>query len=255
MNKLLRPRFLPIIVMLCSILGILLRLWTIGPGPDADGLYPPQTLAWVLLWVFTAITAVVILLSSMGLKKTGPYEHSYPKSILGAIGSILAAAAILIYAIKALGSALVVMDTITAVLGILSGIAMLVTAYFRFQGKKPPFLLHCLVCIYFALRAFNHCRGWSNEPQIGVFIFSFLASVSIMLALYQRACFDVDLGKRSHSLFWSMLSVYLCLVAMPGESQLLFYGAMALWMITNVCSLSPVPQAPAAEPQPDSAEE
>ncbi len=249
MKKFINPKFLTIIAPFCGVIGFLLRLWTIGPGPDADGLYPPQTLAWVLLAVFSILTAAVILLGSLNLTKTGSYEHSYPKSLFGAIGYILAAAGILICAYQSMSPTNRILDKLTVILGFVSGVAMLAAAYFRFSGKKCPFILHTIVAVYLAVRAFNRCQLWSNEPQIGIFIFSFLASLSLMLAMYQRATFDVDLGKRSKSLFWSLLSVYLCLVALPGEKEMLFYGGMALWSITNLCSLNPVPKAVEAEPE------
>lgn len=251
MKKFINPNLLTLIVPFLGIVGFLLRLWTIGPGPDADGLYPPQTLAWVLLAVVSVLTLAVILLGSLNLTKTGSYEHSYPKSLLGAIGCILGAAGIFICAFKSMDPTNQVLDNITVVLGFLSGACMLATAYFRFTGKKCPFIFHTIVSVYLAIRAFNRCRLWSNEPQIGIFLFGFLASLSLMLAMYQRATFDVDLGKRSKSLFWSLMSVYLCLVALPGDQEMLFYGGMALWLMTNLCSTNPVPKAPAPEVEPE----
>lgn len=249
MKKFINPKFLTIIAPFCGVIGFLLRLWTIGPGPDADGLYQPQPLAWVLLGVFSVLTAAVILLGSLNLTKTGTYEHSYPKSLFGAIGYILAAAGILICAYQSMSPVNQILDKLTVILGFVSGAAMLAAAYFRFSGKKCPFFLHTIVAVYLAVRAFNRCRMWSNEPQVGIFIFSFLASLSLMLAMYQRAAFDVGLGKRSNGLFWSLLSVYLCLVALPGEAEMLFYGDMALWAMSNLCNLNPVPNAVEAEPE------
>lgn len=251
MKKFINPTLLTVIVPILGVIGFLLRLWTIGSGPDADGLYPAQTLAWVVLIVFSVLSAAVILLGSLNLKKTGDYAHSYPKSILGAIGCMLAAVGIFICAYQALAVVGNRLDQITVILGFVAAVCMLATAYFRFAGKKCPFLLHTVVAVYLAIRAFSHCRMWSNEPQISIFFFSFLASLAVMLAMYQRATFDVDLGKRSKSLFWSLLSVYLCLVALPGEQEMLFYGGMALWAMTNLCNLNPVPRMPAVEAQPE----
>ncbi len=255
MKKFINPTLLTVIVPIFGVIGFLLRLWTIGPGPDSEGLYPPQTLAWVLLAVCSVLATAVILLGSLNLTKTGAYEHSYPKSLFGAIGYILAAAGILICAYKSISPANRVLDNITMVLGFLSGACMLAAGYFRFTGKKCPFIFHTVVAVYLAIRAFNRCQQWSNEPQIGIFLFSFLASLSLMLAMYQRTTFDVDLGKRSKSLFWSLLSVYLCLAALPGEQEMLFYGGMAIWAMTNLCNTNPVPKTPAPEVEPENTEE
>ena len=249
MKKFINPTLLTVIVPFLGVVGFLLRLWTIGPGPDADGLYQPQTLAWVLLAVFSVLIAAVILLGSLNLAKTGTYEHSYPKSLFGAIGCLLAAVGMFICAYNAMGSANRRLDTVTFIVGFIAAACMLATAYFRFSGKKCPFILHTVVAVYLALRTFNRCQMWSNEPQVGIFIWSFLASLSLMLAMYQRLTFDVDLGKRSKGLLWSLLSIYLCLVALPGEQEMLFYGGMAIWAMTNLCNLNPVPKAVEAEPE------
>jgi hypothetical protein len=201
----------------------------------------------VLLAVFSVLTAAVILLGSLNLTKTGTYEHSYPKSLFGAIGCLLAAVGMFICAYNAMGSANRRLDTVTFIVGFIAAACMLATAYFRFSGKKCPFILHTVVAVYLALRTFNRCQMWSNEPQVGIFIWSFLASLSLMLAMYQRLTFDVDLGDRKNSVFWSLTSAYLCIVSMADQSQLLFFGCMTVWMLADLPSLRALP---VAEEQP-----
>ena len=55
MNKILRPKNLPTVVLIAGILAAALRIWTIGGGPDAAGLYPRQPVAWNLLWLLTVL--------------------------------------------------------------------------------------------------------------------------------------------------------------------------------------------------------
>jgi hypothetical protein len=187
------------------------------------------------------------------LKNPGRYADNFPKSIPGGIGCAAAALAILVSGSQGLLTALApqvptpgamisipLLGIITGLLGIASAASLAFTAFCRFTGKKPHFLTHAIPCLYFALRVFDCCRAWSNETQTGVFIFQFLASVCVMLASYQLCCYDVNLGNRKSSLFWSLSSVYFCALTLPMGEDLLFYACMGLWLATNLCSIRPL---------------
>lgn len=256
MKKYLHPKFLPLLVSAAGLIGILLRWWTIGTGPDRDSLYAPQPIAWALLWIVTIPTLGAVMLIGKRLKNPGRYSDNFPASPVGAAGCALAALGILVSGqAPAAGDFL---STIAYFLRLLSFATLALIALNRYQGKQPFFLLHTIPCLYFALRIFLLCRIWSNETQIGVFLFPFLASICVMLASYQLACFDVNLGKRKTCLFWSLSAVYFSMLALPGSDEPLFYIGMAAWLLTNLCSLRPLkarkPQ-PAPEPAPEAAPE
>ena len=158
-------------------------------------------------------------------------------------------------------------DTVTGIFGILAGVCLLISALHRAVGRKPFFLFNGVVCLYLALRLFNCCQRWSNEPQLNTVVFPFLASIALMLSAYHRVCFDVDLANRRWAAFWTLMSVYLCVVAMISFEQPLFYGLAALWQMANLCSMRPLKRKPqpvireteapqsAGETQPPEAEE
>lgn len=259
MKKFINPKTIPIIVILSSLAGLALRLWTIGDGPDAFGLYPSKPLAWGLLWLLTGLVAIAIIAANWKLKKTGSYEDNFPKSVPGMIGNVLAGISILVSSVQLLigMSQPSFMDMLLGLVGLGAGAVLIVLGVYRFQGKKPNFLLHGLLCLYFALRLFICCRTWSNEPQLGVIVLPFLASLVLMLACYQRTCFDVDLGNRRHSLLWSLLGTYLCILAILSFEDVHFYGACALWLMTDLCSLRPIKRKklPTEEPAEETADE
>lgn len=249
MKKYFHPKFLPILIQVAGLLGLLLRLLTMGKGPDSEGLYAPQPVAWTMLWIVTILTLTAVVVMSARLKVPGKYSDNFPASLPGAIGTGLAALGIILSKqVFPMGSDL--LSTLTSILGIVSFAALALAALNRYQGKKPPFFVHAVPCLFFALRIFLLCRIWSNESQIGVFLFPFLASICIMLASYQLACFDVNLGKRRVSLFWSLSGVYFSLLALPGGEEPIFYATMALWLLTNLCSLRPMkPRKPQPDPE------
>lgn len=248
MKKYLRPRYLPLITVAAGLLGFFLRQWTLGAGPDRDGLYSPQPVAWTLLWILTAATLGAIVFLTAKLKNPGHYSDNFPPSPISAIGTALAAVTLLFTGIKILFSAAGLLATISGILGVVAAVCLAMAAFARYHGNRPAFLIHALPCLFFALWIFDRCRDWSNEPQISVFLFPLLASICIMLAAYQLASFDVELGKRRQSLFWSLSGVYFCMLTLAGGKDLLFYGCMAIWLLTNLCSLRLLK---ARKPQPD----
>lgn len=254
MKKLIRPRHLPALVAFAGLLGFLFRIWAMGKGPDIEGLYAPQPLAWALIWVLTAAVLAAVIWLPRKLRSPGRYADHFPPSITGAIGSVLASVACLTSAIGVLDGTLGGLTTPTAILGFGSVACFAFAAFARFTGKQPMILVHVVPFLYFALLTFDRCRNWSNQTQIGLFIFPFLASLCIMLATYQRACLDVDMGKRRSSLFWSLLAVYFCILSLPASKDMLFFGAMAVWLLTNLCSLRPLNRRKPQEPVEPAAE-
>lgn len=231
---------LPLIVSIAGVVGFVLRLWTLGGGPEAEGLYAAAPVAWILLWILTAAVPVVTVILCRPLSETGKYLDNFPASPISAVGALLAALAIAISSVGRLTDSQTTITFLAGVIGLLAAAGMGVVGYSRLKGRKPIFFCHAAVCLFFAFDVFDMCRAWSNETQTGVFILSFLARLSVMLAAYHLCAFDVDLGKRKPSLLWSLLSVYLCLVALADAKDIWFYGGLALWLMTNLCSLRPI---------------
>ncbi len=255
MKKILRPKFMPLIAIITGVLAAALRFWTIGDGPDA--LYARQPVAWNLLWTLTVLVFAFSMLCLRRLKTPGQYHENFPASPISAVGSGLAAVGIGLSVpalLKIQGNSFA---TFTGILGIVAAVAMGYVAYCRFKGVKPNFLAHFSLCAFMALQIFCACRTWSNEPQLGVFVFPFLAMISVMLASFQLACFDADMGKRRSCLLWCLMGVYLSMAALPGSGDLLFYGCMALWLLTNLPSLQMLKQPPVVQeptPEPENSE-
>ena len=239
MKKILNSKTIPYIVIGGSVVGLLLRLWTLGTGADAFGLYPRNPLAWVLLWLLTAAVISAVVVAIRPLKKSGNYHENYPKSVPGMIGYVLAGGCFIMSGINQLGNLTGITDQVAAIAGLIAGAVMLVLGVLRLLGKKPNFLLHGLICLYFAIRLFNQCQLWSNEPQTGIIIMPFLGTMCLLLSAYQRICFDVGLGHRRVMLFWSLLATYFCIVAVLSFREIAYYAACALWQMTNLCSLRP----------------
>lgn len=246
--------FLPLLVLFGSLLAVALRIWTCGDGPNGAGLFEPRPLAWTLLWILTAAVTGICLVMLRGMKNPGTYRDNYPRSVMAGLCAVPAALSFLVSGYFQLRDAVALslpgttaVDTVTGIFALIAGLCLLFSAAQRFVGKRPFFLVNGLVCLYLALRLFNRCRIWSNEPQMGTVVFPFLASTALMLSAYYRVRFDVNLGDRSKSAFWSLMSVYLCVVAIVSFEQPLFYGMCALWQMVDLCSLRPLKRRPQVE--------
>lgn len=253
MRPILRPKHLPFLILTCSILGFVLRLWALGGGPDAEGLYTTRPIPWLLFWVVTVPTLALTGWTASTLKTPGSFSDNFPVSLSHAIGSAVAVLGIALSAISQLAARADRLSGICGVVGILAAIAMAVVAYSRVRGNKPFFLCHIAVCLYLALVIFERCKAWGNEPQFGVFLVPFLALVFVMLAAYHLATFDVDLGDRRKSFFWSLGAAYFCIVSLADRTNMVFFGCMAIWLLTNLCS--PRHLKPQEQPLPTDTDE
>ncbi len=249
MNKILKPKFAPLVATSGGLLGFFLRLAMLNGGTDAEGLYPPATALWIVLWIVSIAVPVLVILMTRPLKEELKYSETFPASIVSALGSLVGTVGFGVSAITMLKNN-VNGDTITFIaglIGLFASLMLTMTGYDRLKGRRPHFLCHISACLFMALRIFDQCKVWSNEPQIGIFLFPLLAQIVVMLAAYHLCAFDLKLGKRPTSLLWSLTGVYLCLVALPSGDSI-FFGCMAVWLLTNICSLRPA-KRPKLTPQ------
>lgn len=240
MKRIFKPDLAPLAVLFGGVAGFLLRLWTLGSGPDEQGLYEPMILPWCLLVMVSLAVAAVILLSISRLKDAGKYADHFPASKFGAATHILAAIGVLLSTFRAAEGTSAGLWMITVALGIGSTICLSLGALARLNGNRPPFWLHAVPCLFLALRSFLYCRAWGNVTQTGVFLFPFLASIFIIFAMYQLTCYDVDLGHRLRNLFWSLYGCYLCIISLAFCDDVVFYLSMGLFLLTNHCRLQPI---------------
>lgn len=257
MRKLLR--FADAIVLLCGTLGMLLQFWVRMSGPDEKGLYPASHPGWILSWILTAAVAVFIWLLTRQAGNSRSYKANFPASIVGALGCAAAAAAVALSGIQRLRESILWLDTLAGYAGILSGVGLMAAAVFRFLGKKPPFVCYMLPCVFFCLHVFYLGRELGGEPEPVRYLLRYLATLSLIPASYQLWGFCVGDGDRQKSLFWSLLSGFLCILSCPMGTNGFFYIALGFWLLSNPCALKYLPRrsrpAPQLEPEPETGTE
>ncbi len=236
-------KFFPFAHYLALILGaaaITLRLIMLLGGTDERDLYPANHPAWIALCLLAVAATVFFFLVSRHTEAKRSYRQNFPASLPGALGCLAGGAAIAATGLTELTDTLGLVLGITSVLG---GGALIYGGWLRLKGRKTPFFVHMLPCLYFALRIFSMGRILGAEPEISRYLFRFLAALATLMAAYQLWGFDVGLGHRNKSLFWSLTATVLSMAAIPGSPDKLLYLGTALWLITNLCSLAPARRA------------
>ena len=241
MKNIFSPKNLPWAVPAAGGIGLLLRLWLLNTGVDEKGFLISGHIADILVWALTAIVIVTVLLCTRSLQQAAKYGFNFPVSMTGAIGCLLGAAGIAIASIAELTAYDDVLALACAVIGLLAAVSLGYLGFCRHKGLRPSILCHCVLCIYLMLRLINQYRHWSSDPQLQDYCFQLLATVCLMLAAYHRATFDANLGKRRPHAFYHLCAVYFCCLSLTEVSGIAFYLGTGVWMLTDLCSLAPMP--------------
>ena len=246
-------KYLPhidLITLAVAAIGILLRMWHLGAGVDEQGLYPANHMAWTLLLILSAALVAVLFLIAGYAGKSRSYNANFSSSVTGAVGYALAGCAMLLSSWDFLRGDNATLYYLTGAVGLPAALALLLGGWCRRKGKRPAFPVFALPCVYFALRLFCTGHAWGDEPELHRYLLGFFADLLCALAIYQLWAFAVGLGNRSKCLLCSLLAVYMCLVAVPGNTDWIFYLAIAIWLFTNLCPKTAAPFRPDFKPDP-----
>ena len=238
MKNILKPDKLPWIVLGSGLLGLLLRLHLMGTE-DAKGLLASGHPAELILWILTGCVLALLLYGTRNLLEADKYFFNFPASLPGGIGTLLAAMGIAITSLIELYDGADFMGSITAWLGIIAALALILAASCRWKGYHPSRLCYAAVCLYLMVRLIFLYRHWSADPQLQDYCFQILAAVFLMLAAYHRAAFAADAGKRRPYAFFNLASIYFCCLSLTSPEHIPLYLGAGVWMLMDLCSLIP----------------
>ncbi len=262
MKKLLR--YADGLVLMAGALAMMLRIWLLRLGPDAKGLYPANHASTILLIILSFGILIFFYLLSRHAGGNRNYQANFPASIIGALGMALAALGIAWYSLTLLEARDGFLCVLTGLLGLLTGIGLLIGALLRHAGKRPHYFVYLLPCLFFALRLFYIGKTLGDEPEATRYMLAFLASIAMIPTFYQFWGFCVGDGNRRNCLFWSLLTAFLSLAAVPANEHWQLYMSVALWLVTGLPVLQYLPRRHApmepldtaeAEPEPEATED
>lgn len=241
------------LILSVGLLGGLLRALFYLTGTDEKGLLIPGHWAHVGTWAVTFAAAAAIVILCRSIQGPEKYEHSFPVSAIRAAGCGFCALAMLISGIAGAKNAASSLDVMVVVLSFAAAAALGYVSFCRLTRTRPFFAAHAVVCVFLALRMVCQYRLWSSDPQLQDYCFHMAAHVGLMLTAYHFAAFDAGIG--SHRKLWTLglAAVYLCLISLFRNQDMLFVGACGIWVFTNLPALSVPPrrQRPAMQAMDD----
>lgn len=241
MKKYLKTQNLPWFVLGAGVLGLILRFWLVSTENE-DGFVTRNHISAILVVVLTLSVAVVVFLGTRSLQQASKYRFNFPASVPGALGTLVAALGVGSTSVVELVIAADVLHVITAILGLVTVVALVFLTDCRWKGLHPSTLFHVAICAYLMLRLICMWRQWGSHAELQDFCYQLLATVCLMLSAYHRATFDANFGKRHSYAFFSLMSVYFCILSLAAWTRPVFFFTMGIWQLTDLCNLTPLPK-------------
>ena len=243
-----KPGLLKLFTLSAGLLGLLLRLVLFSTAVDEKGLLMAGHWAGVSEWVLTGLVLVAVFGLTRVFHGSGTSRYDYPVSIGAGLGCLVLGGTILVSSIRALANPpSSIADLVCLILSFLTVIALLAIAVCRFAGAKPLFLLHGVLCAYFAISMVGQYQQWSSDPQLQDYAFCLCAYLALMLTAYHLAAFDASMG--SHRSLWLMglVAVYLCCLGLQCVTDAPLLLAAGFWALTNLTGMKGLTAAPPQE--------
>lgn len=246
-----KAKFLKILVPAAGLVACGMRIALYATGFDGRSLLIQNHWARIGLLVLTGAVGAVLLLLGWQISGSEDYRDARPKAGPSFLGSLIASLALAFTCGMEFGAFPSVMHIALWVLGVTAALCFGFISICRRRGKKPNFLLHSVICVYFALRTVVLYRTYSSDPMTQGYTFYLMAYVALMLSAYHHAAFDVGMGKHRWLWITSLAAVYLCCAAVVNCPDALLLAACALWAFTNLTNLSVRLRRNRPQPQPE----
>lgn len=241
-----KSSFLPLLAMGAGIVCAVLRSILYAIGFDDRGLmsnFHPLHIACVVVAAALAGYAALYLRRQ---DDSASREDSSPNPRKWVGFAVLIPLWFLTSAFSALDQIEDKLTAARAMLGFAAVLCLALTCWCRIQGKRPSFLLHGLLCVFFAVDMICRYRPWSGNPQLPDYTFPLLACIFLTLTAYYRVAFDVELPSPKLFRFCSVMAIFFCVSVFSGPEDVNFYVGGALWAVFGLLA----PKSTTAEPRP-----
>lgn len=228
---------LPVMMLIWGSAALMLRKTLYATAVDVKGLLARYQPLEIALTVLTVGVLIQILVAVRKREASGGHGDTFASGIGCAIGSVAAGAGILVTVwntAPAMGSYL---ELAWRYLGLVAPVCLLLAGISRALGKKPFFLLHVVVCLYFLLHIVNHYQLWSSQPQMQDYIFSLLGVMALMFFGFYTAALEADCGNDRMLLGMGLSAIYLCCAELARSSCPWLYLGGLVWVLTDLCSM------------------
>jgi hypothetical protein len=253
----LKKIYLPLLAVL-SLLGGAARLWNLKTAIDSEGLFVaghPSTYVLVALSLISVLLLGILSIRSPG--RSGEALVLYSRSPVSSVAAFLLLLGVILEFVEALVSGPGLSAPILCLLGIVSGICLLVVAAGRKRGRCFHPCLELLPVLYLLIKLILNFKSWSTDPIILDYCFLLFALIFSLLGFYHSAGFCFDQGKPRKALFYASAGIYFSLMAavdgiLDGSiATFAIYLSLLLWLWPIVSCLLLPREAPKVEQPPE----
>ena len=240
MKKFLKSQILTLMALFCGIGMLFLRLSHLATINE-HSLLASGHIGGIAASVLALLVPAILLWQSLVLPKDNICK--FPASIPAAIGCSVAALGVGYTAMQILMH--VSSNTlylVLGVLGLLATISLVIMAGCRWQGVKTNVLCYIVVTLFFILLLIVQYQIAAINTQLQLYAYAPVATICLMIATHNRACFDAKIGQLRLFVFFRTASIFFCLAAMAGSALWGLYLAGSIWSIMDLVNLSVTPQ-------------
>ena len=208
-----------------------LRQWLLSTSIDGKGMLTAHPAA-LLCWLPVAAVAVALIL--LGISRC---QYILVRSPMHCVGTVFRGLGYAAVAIQITGQMQGASDTAVCVLAAAAALCCIVEAWLLFQNKKVSSLLHLPGILFFIVYLLLCYQQWSGETELQRYCFQLLASVGLMFTVYHKALLAEKVGSSTRYLVFSRAALFFCISAIPGSSNGILYGAMAVSVMFDGCAI------------------
>lgn len=237
-----KSNLLPLLAMGAGIVCIALRFLLYAFGFDHRGLMNSWHFLHIACLIIAAALAVYTGLTLRKQTFSPAYKANFPANRQWTGIGVLIPVWFLVSAFSTVEQ---ITDKITVARTVLAFAAVpcfALTCWCRVQGKRPNFLLHGLLCVFFAVDMICRYRPWSGNPQLPDYTFQLLACIFLTLTAYYRMAFDVDLPSPKLFRFCSLMAIFFCMASFVGGEDAKFYMGGTIWALFGIAHRTHAPR-------------
>ena len=229
-----KKRTLPILAVILAIAGYMLRSGLFAVAVDSKNLLVRgHPLEWAL-WICTAAAVIAAVLDCLGVSKRTAFEQCFRRSLISALGHILAASGIALTVLRQV-TPLSPTAPVWKIVGLVSAVLLCLAGFQRALGKRVFFGSYALASVFFALHLVGHYQTWCADPQLQNYVFAFLGTLLMMVFCYQQAALCVDMGSSRQQRLTGLLAMYCCFAAMGNMPEPQLYLCSGIFVVTSLC--------------------
>ena len=233
MNSRRNQKWIPKAALLLGVVGFALRLSLDRFFREESGLFPsahPLSLGAMAV----AIAALALAFyAARNMEDVTGYQESFPASLPGFLGHILAAAGILATVLTAQPGMTGRIALLWKLLGLASVPCLLAAGWLRQRGRQPFFLFHLIPTLFLLFHVISSYQNWSRESQMIDYLFSLLGIGGALLFAFYHSAFDAGLEWRRRLLFFAYAGASLSFAAIPGSPYPWLYLGCGFWALLD----------------------